>query len=315
MAMTSSNAIHTESLTRDFARVRAVDTLNLDVPQGVIFGFLGPNGAGKTTTIHLLLGLVEPTAGQAIVLGHNTKAEGYQVRSQTGVLLEHHGLYERMSAEDNLEFYGRIWGMSTAERQARIKELLTQIGLWERRKETVDKWSKGMKQKLAIARAILHRPTLLFLDEPTAGLDPVSSNQLHSDLIQLVRQQGITIFLTTHNLVEAEKLCQLVGVLRQGHLIAYGSPAELRASSGQPQAEITGSQFSSTILIALQQRPEVIAVELVTDNKLHLKLTNGTTAIAPLINLIVSQGGQIEEVRKGQENLEEVFLSLMQEAR
>src|SRR4051794_15236150 len=161
--MADSEAIITENLTRDFKGIHAVNHLNLQVPTGQVFGFLGPNGAGKTTTIHLLLGLLAPTAGTAKVLGYDIRSAAGKIRGQTGVLLEYTGLYERLSVEDNLEFYGRIWGMAAPERQARSKELLSQLGLWERRKEVVGKWSKGMKQKLAVARAIFHRPALIFL--------------------------------------------------------------------------------------------------------------------------------------------------------
>ena len=162
-------AIQCEDLTRDFATVRAVDRLALQVPAGIVFGFLGPNGSGKTTTIRLLLGLLEPTVGRAAVLGFDTRTQGAEVRARAGALLEHPGLYERLSAADNLEFYGRVWRLPPAERQARRKELLRHFDLWDRRHEVVGTWSRGMKQKLAVARTMLHRPPLIFLDEPTAG--------------------------------------------------------------------------------------------------------------------------------------------------
>lgn len=152
-------------------------------------------------------------------------------------MLEHSGLYERLSAEDNLRFYGRVAHMSERDIDRRIEELLTRMGLWDRRKETVVKWSRSMKQKLAISRAVLHQPDLVFLDEPTAGLDPVAANNLRNGLAALVSQQGTTIFLTTHNMAEAEKLCNLVALIRQGRLLAFGSPAELRAGGGQGSLE------------------------------------------------------------------------------
>lgn len=309
--MAEVEAIFTENLTRDFKGIRAVNQLNLQVPSGQVFGFLGPNGAGKTTTIHLLLGLLAPTAGTAKVLGYDIGRAAEKIREQTGVLLEYTGLYERLTVEDNLEFYGRIWGMAASERQARSKELLSQLGLWERRKEVVGKWSKGMKQKLAVARAIFHRPALIFLDEPTSGLDPVSASQLHQDLMDLVRHEGTTIFLTTHNLAEAEQLCNLVAVIREGQIIAYGSPAELRGLGTTPQAEIEGTNFTPALIAALKARPEVAGVTL-KDNLLSLDLT-GSSRLAPLVNLVVENGGQIEEVRKGRKSLEEVFLTLVKE--
>ena len=207
-------AIRLDQLTRNFATVCALDHLSLQVPAGVIYGFLGPNGAGKTTTINLLLGLLEPAEGRAEVLGFDTRTNADEVRARCGALLEHTGLYEQMSAEDNLEFYGRINRMSAADRSARTKELLTGIGLWDRRKEKVGQWSKGMKQKLALARAMLHHPPLLLLDEPTAGLDVMAANEVRVDLASLVQREGITVFLTTHNMTEAEKLCAEVAVIR-----------------------------------------------------------------------------------------------------
>jgi len=230
-------AVRANGLTRQFSSVRALDDLTVEVPAGVVFGFLGPNGAGKTTTIRLLLNLIEPTSGSAEVLGFDTRTQGHEIRARCGALLEHSGLYERLNAEDNLRFYGRVARMTERDIEQRIEELLTQMGLWDRRKEAVVKWSRGMKQKLAIARAVFHRPGLVFLDEPTAGLDPVAANGLRKDLAALVSQQGATIFLTTHNMAEAEKLCNLVAVIRQGRLLAVGNPAELRTRSGQGSLE------------------------------------------------------------------------------
>ena len=209
-------AIRTSNLCRDFNSVHAVDSISLEIATGTVFGFLGMNGAGKTTTIRLLLGLLEPTGGSAEVLGFDVGTHADDVRQRSGALLENNGRAQRLSAEDNLEFYGRIWRMSKSDRLARIKELLTGIGLYDRRKEAVGQWSRGMKQKLAVARTLFHRPELVFLDEPTAGLDPVAAAALRDDLSSLAAREGVTIFLNTHNLAEAEKLCQRVGVINRG---------------------------------------------------------------------------------------------------
>ncbi len=319
--------IHTEHLSRFFGTantgntVKAVDDLSLEVPAGIVFGFLGPNGAGKTTTIHLLLGLLEPTQGRASVLGFDTRTHSDEIRTRIGALLEFAGLYERMSAEDNLDFYGRIYHMSASERMPRIKELLTHLDLWDRRKDQVGKWSRGMKQKLAVARALLHHPPLIFLDEPTAGFDPVAAATLHNDLASLVAREGVTVFLTTHNLTEAEKLCAQVGVIRRGKLLTVGNPDELRLRTGGPKAEIVGHGFNDQMLGALRERPEVANVELhdYNNNNSHLaiELRGGSegrrTEIAPLVTLIVQSGGEIEEVRRGKASLEDVFLTLMEE--
>ena len=303
--------IRTEHLSRFFSTVKAVDDLSLEVPAGIVFGFLGPNGAGKTTTIHLLLGLLEPTQGQASVLGFDTRTQADEIRTRIGALLEFAGLYERMTAEDNLDFYGRIYHMPAAERRARIKELLTHLDLWDRRKDPVGKWSRGMKQKLAVARALLHHPPLIFLDEPTAGFDPVAAATLRSDLASLVAREGVTVFLTTHNLTEAEKLCAQVGVIRQGKLLTVGNPDELRVRTGGLQAEIVGHGFNDQTLALLQERPEVANVAL---HNSHLTIElRGESKIGPLVSLIVRSGGEVEEVRRGKASLEDVFLTLMEE--
>jgi len=307
-------AIRVTKLTRDFGTVRALDALTLEVSPGIIFGFLGANGAGKTTTINLLLGLLEPTSGQAQVLGFDTRTQGSAIRARTGALLEFSGLYERLTAEDNLDFYGRVWHLSAAERQARIEELLTHVGLYDRRKERVGTWSRGMKQKLAITRVLLHRPELIFLDEPTAGLDPVAAAALRDDLERLVASEGVTVFLNTHNLPEAERLCQQVGVIRTGKLLAVGSPDMLRQQTGRPQAEISGDGFTPDALAALRARGDIASAEM-QNGHLTLELADQQVRMAPIVAALVEAGVQIEEVRRGQASLEEVFLSLMEEDR
>ncbi|MBT4484415.1 MAG: ABC transporter ATP-binding protein [Candidatus Latescibacteria bacterium] len=308
----NSIAIQTNSLTCDFNSIRAVDSLTLEIPRGIVFGFLGPNGAGKTTTIRLLLGLLKPSKGHAEVLGFDTSANADKVRERTGALLEHPGLYERLSAGDNLEYYGRVYRLPSAGRKARIRELLTHFGLWERRRDRVGSWSRGMKQKLAIARSLLHRPSLLFLDEPTAGLDPVAAAALRDNLSNLVSDEGLTVFLTTHNLHEAEKLCDLLGVINQGRLITVGHPDELRSRSGKTKAEVVGRGFAPKVVSLLQKNPDIAGLELVKD-RLTIEL-NGTVSIAPIIRMMVTEGVEIEEVRKVRASLEEAFLKLMEES-
>ncbi len=310
-------AIRIESLTRDFGSVRAVDNLSLEVPAGIVFGFLGPNGAGKTTTIRLLLGLLEPTAGRAEVLGFDTQQQANEVRTNTGALLEHSGIYEQLSAEDNLEFYGRVWRLPKTEREQRIKDLLTHMGLWERRKERAGDWSRGMKQKLALARTLLHRPRLALLDEPTAGLDVAAAVAVRDDLASLSAREGVTVFLTTHNMTEAEKLCNQVAVIRQGALVAVGHPDELRARAGTPRLEVISqgwSQVPVDVLGLLRDQPDVVAAEA-QNGRLTIDLRAGADrkAAAPLVSLLVNAGVQVEEVRRSQASLEEVFLTLTEE--
>ncbi|HMK48372.1 MAG TPA: ABC transporter ATP-binding protein [Methanocella sp.] len=309
----SEMAIRTVNLTKDFKNVRAVDGLSIEAPAGKVFGFLGPNGSGKTTTIHLLLGLLGPTSGSAEVLGFDTRRQADEIRERSGALLEFPGVYERLSAVDNLEFYGRVWKMSASERKERTKELLTHIGLWERRTETVGKWSRGMKQKLAVARAIYHRPSLVFLDEPTAGFDPVAAATLHDDIASLASREHVTVFLTTHNLAEAEKLCSKIAVINKGKLAAIGRPDELRSKAGGPRLEIIGGGFSDALITSLRAMPEVAEVSQM-DGRLVIEV-RGDGRTSHLVKLIANSGGEIEEVRKGKASLEEAFLSLVEEAK
>jgi ABC-2 type transport system ATP-binding protein len=303
--------IHTEHLSRSFGTVTAVDNLTMDVPAGIVFGFLGPNGAGKTTTIHLLLGLLEPTQGQARVMGFDTRTQADEIRSKSGALLEFSGLYERMSAEDNLDLYGRIYHMPRPERKARAKELLTHLDLWDRRKDKVGQWSRGMKQKLAVARALFHHPPLIFLDEPTAGFDPVAAAALHADLASLVSREGVTVFLNTHNLAEAEKLCAQVGVIRNGKLLTIGNPDELRLRKGGHRVEIFGQGFNEKTLTYLQARPEVVRAET-QNNHLLIELRDESKT-GPLVTLIVQSGAEVEEIKRTGTSLEDLFLTLMKE--
>ena len=304
----STLAIQAEGLVRDFGEIRALDHLSLDVPAGIVFGFLGPNGAGKTTAIRTFLGLVEPTAGSARVFGFDIRRESDRIRERAGALLEHNGIYERLTAEQNLDFAGRVWRMSAVDRRARARELLEQFGLWDRRLEQASKFSRGMKQKLAVARAVFHRPPLVFLDEPTAGLDPVASAALREDLASLSTGQGVTIFLTTHNLVEAERLCDVVGVIRKGRLVALGPPASLRPNDS-PVVRVTGTGIDAMVAELAAGVPGVREASLV-DGALEVRLADGTRPAA-LVAMLVERGVGIDEVRRQRESLEDVFLDLV----
>src|SRR6478672_6864718 len=302
-------AIRAERVTRDFGPVRALNSLSLEVPKGIVFGFLGPNGAGKTTAIRVLLGLIDPTAGRAEVLGLDTQRDASAIRTRCGALLEHPGLYERLSAYDNLDFYGRAWHVPRRSRQERIRELLTRFGLWERRDDPVGRWSRGMKQKLAVARAVLHRPDLVFLDEPTSGLDPVATAGLREDLAALAAQEGVTVFLTTHNLNEAERLCAQVGVIRGGKLLAVGSPEQLRARGDSGRVDILTNGITEDIVRQLVARADVLAATANGDH-LAVSLSNGAS-VAPIVAWLVQHDVGVEEVHKVRATLEDAFLDLM----
>jgi ABC-2 type transport system ATP-binding protein len=302
------DAIVTTDLTQDFPGVRALDRLSLCVPRGSIFGFLGRNGAGKTTTIRLLLGLLRPTDGEARVLGYDPCTESDEIRRRCGVLLEQAGLLERLSAEANLDLYGRIARMPRAVREARIEELLTRIGLFERRSEPVRGWSRGMRQRLAIARALIHRPSLIFLDEPTAGLDPVSAAEVRDDLLRLAGRERVTVFLTTHNLAEAEKLCDQVAVVRNGRMLATGAPAEIGSRHTRRQVRIRGTGFNDNVAALLSDRRDVHA--LVRDEGGALVSLAPEAEVSNLVTFLVRVGVGIEEVSPVGNTLEDGVLSI-----
>ncbi len=302
-------AIRVAGLVRDFPKVRALDHLTFDVPPGIVFGFLGPNGAGKTTVIRVLLGLLDPTEGHTEVFGLDPRTNGSAVRARAGALLEHNGVYERLSARQNLEFYARAWRMEASDRKARIQDLLSQFGLWDRRDEPVGGWSRGMKQKLAIARAVLHRPPLVFLDEPTAGLDPVASASLRDDLMRLAQREGVTIFLTTHNLAEAERLCSLVGVIRRGTLLDFGTPEALRSSRGAPVVRIAGHGIDDDLVAALALTPGVASAERANEGVVVHMAPDGD--VPAIVQWLVARGVGIEEVRRDRASFEDVFLELV----
>src|SRR5579859_5938454 len=222
------NAIETNQLTRTFGNLVAVDDLTLAISEGTVFGFLGPNGAGKTTTVRLLSALIAPTRGSATVAGYRLGEQNEAIRRTIGILTETPGLYDRLSAWQNLLFFAEMYDLPAERASSQVERYLRLLDLWERRHDKVGGFSKGMRQKLAIARALLHEPRVIFLDEPTAGLDPEAARTVR-DFIKELRSEGRTIFLTTHNLPEADELCDLIGVFRT-QLLRVGTPAQLRTS-------------------------------------------------------------------------------------
>src|SRR5438309_1044507 len=219
--------VRTEKLTKRFGDLTAVDGIDLDVHEGEVFGFLGPNGAGKTTTLRLLCALIAPTSGTAEIAGHRLGRDDAKIRAAVGILTELPGLYERQSAWDNLVFYATLYGLAPSVSRAQAERFLRPMGLWGRRHEPVVTFSRGMKQKMAIARAALHEPRILFLDEPTTGLDPDAAKTVR-DFIITLRDEGRTVFLCTHNLDEADRLCDRIAFFRH-KVIRIDSPDELRA--------------------------------------------------------------------------------------
>jgi ABC-2 type transport system ATP-binding protein len=225
--MSESPAIQAHDLVRTFGDLVAVDHLTFSVAQGEIFGVLGHNGAGKTTTVRLLNGVLGASEGSARVLGWDPATNGVELRRRTGVLTETPSIEERLSARENLSLYASLYGVPEPQVAGRVEELLQTFDLAGRADEKAGGFSKGMKQRLALARALVHHPELLFLDEPTAGLDPVLARSVHDLIVQHSQQEGHTVFLCTHNLTEAQRLCHRVAVLGRGRLLAMGTPQEL----------------------------------------------------------------------------------------
>jgi len=223
-------AIEVQNLTRDYNGLRAVDGINFAIEPGEIFGFLGPNGAGKTTTIKMLTGQLRPTSGKAQVMGCDVVEDRQHLKPQIGVVFDSQNLYERMSARDNLRFYARLYRV----KKARVEEVLAQVGMTDRARTKMKTYSNGMKQRIIIARALLHEPEVLFLDEPTRGLDPNVARDIRSIVTELARE-GMTVFLTTHYMEEADQLSNRVAIIDQGRIVALDTPERLKAEHGEDE--------------------------------------------------------------------------------
>lgn len=302
----NQSIIITKNLTRAFGENLAVNQLSLTVAKGEVFGLLGPNGAGKTTTVRMLAALLAPTSGEAWVAGCQVGVNDQGIRQKIGLLPEAPGLYDALTAEQNLAFYGEMYGVENKQQQ--IQRYLELLGLWGRRFEPVGTFSKGMRQKLAIARALLHEPEVLFLDEPTSALDPEAS-RLVRDFIAELRGEGRTIILTTHNLEEADRLCDRVAVI-SGHLLALDAPRELRRKL-----------FGRKVVFHLREASQRLAEELerfdfvresqVVDNKILVAVDDPEQHNPLLVRALVESGAEIQFVGELRRRLEDVYLELM----
>jgi ABC-2 type transport system ATP-binding protein len=307
--------IRTQELCKRFqvngTSIRAVDSLNLQVSEGEVFGFLGPNGAGKTTTVRLLACLIAPTSGRAWVSNLEVGKADQQIRARVGILTESPGLYERLSAKRNLEFFADLYGVKDASGQ--VEKYLRLLELWDRREAEASTLSKGMKQKLAIARALLHEPPVLFLDEPTSALDPEAAKTVR-DFIETLRGQGRTIFLCTHNLDEAERLCDRIAVFRQ-RLIAVDTPEALRRQLFGRQTVVHLARLEERFADALRPLPFVKHVEAVQEEdepgKLVISLDDPPVRNPVIVQTLVDLGAQIQFVNELRHSLEDVYLSLI----
>ncbi len=304
--------LRTEGLTKRFGRLTAVDRLDLEVREGEVFGFLGPNGAGKTTTLRLLCALIAPTSGGAEVAGWRLGRDDARIRASVGILTEQPGLYERLSAWENLLFCAALYGLDPATARSQAERFLRLMGLWDRRREAVATFSRGMKQKMAIARAALHEPRILFLDEPTTGLDPDAAKTVR-ELIVALRGEGRTVFLCTHNLDEADRLCDRIAFFRR-HVIRIDSPDELRA-------ELYGRATEFRLLPA--PRAEDLARVRAVDGVREARLENGSIIVEAqdplrtnplLVRTLIDGGAEIAYVTERKPHLEDVYLRIVEAA-
>jgi ABC-type multidrug transport system ATPase subunit len=261
--MNDSLVIQLHDVRKRFGERVSLDGLSLDVRGGEVFGLLGPNGAGKTTTLRTLLGLVRPDGGTVRILGRDPASDGAAVRLSVGVLLESDGLYDRLTALENLRLFGRIFGLGGPTLAGRVEEQLRTFELWDRREDTVAGWSRGMRVRLALARAMLHGPRLLLLDEPFAGLDPAAAVVLRNELVALARRDGTTVLVTSHDLAHVERSCERVAVIVDGRVVAAGTPAELAAREATVAIEVLGEGLTAEVLEAMRSRGVVRSFTLV----------------------------------------------------
>ena len=305
--------IETESLTKKFGDLIAVDNVSFKVNQGEIFGFLGPNGAGKTTTVRMLCCLISKTSGNATIgdyeIGQPENAPS--IRKIIGLVPDNVGLYESLTAYENLDYYGKLYKRTGAQRKEAIEYFLKLLGLWEKRDMTAGTFSKGMKQKLAIARALIHDPQILFMDEPTANLDPESAKTVREFILQLKKEKK-TIFLNTHNLDEAQRICDRIGILNT-RLMSVGTPEELERSVRGTRTVIQLRQVNDVILDALNRLP----VRNMTreDRKLTVDVVNPEEENPAMVHAIDAAGGAVVSISVVGSTLEDAYLKLVREHR
>ncbi len=283
----------------------------MHVDEGEVFGFLGPNGAGKTTTVRMLCCLISKTSGEARIAGYEVgnEADSLKIRQIIGLVPDSVGLYEELSAYKNLDFYGKLYECTEKQRKENIQRYLTMLGLWEKRDDAAGSFSKGMKQKLAIARALIHDPKIMFMDEPTANLDPESAKTVRDFLLDLKKEKR-TIFLNTHNLDEAQRICDRIAILNT-KLMAVGTPEELERSVSGRKTVIQLEQVNDAILAALKKLP--VGNIAVDGNRLTIEVTNPEKENITISDAIFRAGGHIQSVTVVGSTLEDAYLKLVRE--
>ena len=303
-------AIEVGDLTKRYGEIVAVDHISFDVRKGEIFGFLGPNGAGKTTTIRMLTGLSRPTAGSARVLGFDIKSEMVKAKKHIGVVPEASNLYDELSALDNLVFMARLYGIPRSQRKTRAEELLKIFGLYDRKDHLFGTFSRGMKRALTIAAALMHSPRLLFLDEPTVGLDVVAARSLRNLIINL-RHQGITVFLTTHYLEEADLLCDRIAILVKGRIVEIGTPETLKSVAEEESViEFTFSKMKSRFVEELSERLPQLKIVPFDQNKMRIYGGIPTHILETVLQYAKNRGMEIDAVKSVKPSLEDAFVKI-----
>ncbi len=306
--------IEVENLSKKFDDLIAVDNISFNVKDGEVFGFVGPNGAGKTTTIRMLSCLISSSSGNAKVAGYdiNNKSDAYNIRKIIGFIPDNVGLYNELSAYKNLDFYGKLHDLSNTKREENIKYFLKMLGIWDKRDVLVGKFSKGMKQKLAITRALIHDPEILFLDEPTVNLDPSSSKTVRDFLMDL-KQENKTIFLNTHNLDEVQQICDKIGIMNT-KLLKVSSQKNFKESVWGIKTVVQLEDITDDILDALNNLNNISFENIsIRENKLTFDIKNPKKENPIIVDTIVSAGGRIQYVTKLDPSLEETYLKFLRE--
>jgi ABC-2 type transport system ATP-binding protein len=304
------NAIEALNLTKFYGEILALDHISFEVRDAEIFGFLGPNGAGKTTTIRILTGLSRPTSGVARVLGYDVVSEIVEAKKHIGVVPEISNLYDELSAFKNLLFMAQLYGIPRGQRKARAEELLKAFGLYERRDHLFGTLSRGMKRALTIAAALIHDPKLLFLDEPTVGLDVVAARSLRN-LISNLRYQGVTIFLTTHYLEEADLLCDRIAIIVNGRILKIDTPEMLKAIAEEsPIIEISFKKMSSRIIEELSRRLPELKIVVTNHNKVRIYGGTPADVLEKVLQYAKSEGNEIDKVNSVKPSLEDAFTKI-----
>jgi ABC-2 type transport system ATP-binding protein len=302
--------IEVRDLSKSFEDRWVLSNVSFRVEEGDIFGYLGPNGAGKTTTMRIMLGLLKPTHGEALIKGKDMGTDG-DLRKRVGVLLEKNGVYDRLTAHDNLQYFARLYGLDDIENK--IKQELDLVGLTEQRDQKAGKFSKGMKQRLGLARAMIHDPEIMFLDEPSSGLDPEAQKLMRDIIQEMSKKRRITVFLNSHNLDEVQRVCNRIAILQHGTIRAYDTVENMRSTYSRPMMEFNFNDESTaeraqTVLVAL------VGEGGVTRRNLAIEVATDSVAAEDLIEGLVKGGIRLSEARRMKRSLEEVYIDIMKQA-